>query len=146
MNKNKTKYDLNFYEQAIQDMLDRSNYGFIGKQVLRSIMTSTITSSANSIPFRIRSTDDLNESYMEIDEDDWNNINKFYGNRASFASINEVPYDPLKPEFHIPFFYKNFQMPEAEKIKVPSTVPDKYTINYTNEHLYYRKMHVKVHI
>ena len=147
MNKNKTRCDLNFYQQAVQDILDRSNYGFIGKQVLRSIMTSTITSPANDIPFRVRPINKLNEYYMEIDEDDWNNINKIYGNRASFASIDEVPiYDPLKPECHRLFFYKNFQIPEAEKIKVPSTVPDKYTINYTNERLYYRKMHVKVHI
>ena len=147
MNKNKRKYDLNFYQQAVQDMLDKSNYGFIGKQVVRSMLTSTITSPANATPFNIRPTNDFHEYYMEIDEDDWNNINKIYGKRASFASIDGVPiYDPLKPVNRRLFFYNNFQIPESEKIKVPTTVPDKYTINYTNERLYYRKMHVKVHI
>lgn len=139
MNKNKRKYDLNFYEQAIQDMLDKSNYGFIGKQAVRYMMTSTIISPANAEMEWFKGIRDYSykpdTTYVEIDEDDWNKINKVYGNRASYASIDEFPkYDPLKPDFHRLFLAK------------PGSIRKKISINYTQDLLNSIKVGINIQV
>ena len=146
MNKNKCKYDLNFYEQTIQDILDKSNYGFIGKQVLRSkfnriiptFVSETMINYTNPAESEwLKGISDYtfkpDTKYIEIDEGTYNYICKSVNIKRK-SRYDPLKYDPLKPDFHRLFIAKS------------RSIRKKISINYTQDLLNSIKVGINIQV